>query len=135
MPYSRSGSAASNTGPLRGRPGEALKRALASSKPDCCHRLFDVSDGIEEIGERGAEQVDDGDVGRGLSVAARLRTEAHKFVVLPKRWVVERTFAWTTRYRRLARDFERYARTVEAFFRLAMIRLMPRRLTRPTACS
>jgi transposase len=61
------------------------------------------------------------------------RTDAHKFVVLPKRWVVERTFAWTTRYRRLARDFERYARTVAAFFRLAMIRLMLRRLTRSTA--
>ena len=58
------------------------------------------------------------------------RTEAHQFVVLPKRWIVERTFAWTTRYRRLARDFERYARTVAAFFRLAMIRLMLRRLIR-----
>jgi len=63
------------------------------------------------------------------------RTEAHKFVILPKRWVVERTFAWITRYRRLARDFERYERTVAAFFRLAMIRLMLRRLTRTTACS
>ena len=63
------------------------------------------------------------------------RTEAHKFVVLPKRWIVERTFAWGTRYRRLARDFERYARTVVAFFRLAMIRLMLRRLARPAPCS
>jgi transposase len=60
------------------------------------------------------------------------RTEAHQFVVLPKRWIVERTFAWTTRYRRLGRDFERYAGTVAAFFRLAMIRLMLRRLTRST---
>jgi transposase len=58
------------------------------------------------------------------------RIEAHQFVVLPKRWIVERTFAWTSRYRRLARDFERYAATVAAFFRLAMIRLMLRRLTR-----
>jgi transposase len=53
------------------------------------------------------------------------------FVVLPKRWVVERTLAWISRNRRLARDFERYARTVVAFIRLAMIRLMLRRLTRP----
>jgi transposase len=37
------------------------------------------------------------------------------FVVLPKRWVVERTLAWISRNRRLARDFERYARTVVAF--------------------
>jgi transposase len=63
------------------------------------------------------------------------RTDAHRFVVLPKRWVVERTFAWMSRNRRLARDFERYARTVAAFCRLAMIRLMLRRLTRPTSSS
>jgi transposase len=63
------------------------------------------------------------------------RTELHRFVVLPKRWVVERTFAWISRNRRLARDFERYARTVAAFIRLAMIRLMLRRLTRPIPCS
>ena len=62
------------------------------------------------------------------------RTEAHRFVVLPKRWVVERTFAWIARNRRLARDFERYARTGAAFVRLAMIRIMLRRLTRPAPC-
>jgi transposase len=61
------------------------------------------------------------------------RNELHKFVVLPKRWIVERTFAWISRHRRLARDFERYAVTVAAFIRLAMIRLMLRRLSRPTA--
>ena len=63
------------------------------------------------------------------------RSEAHRFVVLPKRWIVERTFAWISRNRRLARDFERYARTVAAFVRLAMIRLMLKRLTKPTRCS
>jgi transposase len=60
------------------------------------------------------------------------RSDAHRFVVLPKRWIVERTFAWISRNRRLARDFERYNRTVVAFFRLAMIRIMLRRLIRPT---
>jgi transposase len=63
------------------------------------------------------------------------RSELHRFVVLPKRWIVERTLAWISRNRRLARDFERYARTVAAFIRLAMIRLMLRRLTRPSPCS
>jgi len=63
------------------------------------------------------------------------RNELHRFVVLPKRWIVERTLAWISRNRRLARDFERYARTVAAFIRLAMIRLMLRRLTRPSCCS
>lgn len=63
------------------------------------------------------------------------RNELHKFVILPKRWIVERTFAWISRNRRLARDFERYAATVEAFFHLAMIRIMLKRLTRPTVYS
>ena len=56
------------------------------------------------------------------------RTDVSGFEVLPKRWIVERTFAWISRNRRLARDFERYAVTVAAFVRLAMIRIMLRRL-------
>ena len=56
--------------------------------------------------------------------------QAKGFVVLPKRWIVERTLAWISHFRRLARDFERYARSVAAFIRLAMIRIMLRRLTR-----
>jgi putative transposase len=63
------------------------------------------------------------------------RNELHRFVVLPKRWIVERTLAWISRNRRLARDFERYARTAAAFVRLAMIRIMLRRLTRLPHCS
>lgn len=56
------------------------------------------------------------------------RPDAIGFEVLSKRWIVERTFAWISRNRRLARDFERYATTVAAFVRLAMIRIMLRRL-------
>jgi transposase len=63
------------------------------------------------------------------------RYDAHHFVVLRKCWIVERTFAWFTRNRRLMREFERYASTAAAFVRLAMIRLMLKRLTRPSACS
>jgi transposase len=47
------------------------------------------------------------------------RDELHRFIVLPKRWVVERTLAWISHNRRLARDFERYARSAAAFIRLA----------------
>lgn len=50
------------------------------------------------------------------------------FVVLPRRWVVERTFAWLTRHRRLSRDYERLPKTGEAFVYVAMIRLMVRKL-------
>ena len=63
------------------------------------------------------------------------RNELHRFVVLPKRWIVERTLAWISHNRRLARDFERYARSAAAFVRLAMIRIMLRRLTRSAHCS
>jgi len=52
------------------------------------------------------------------------------FQVLPKRWVIERTNAWITRNRRLARDYERVAESSEAFIYIAMIRLGLRRLAR-----
>jgi transposase len=63
------------------------------------------------------------------------RSELHRFEILPKRWIVERSFAWISHNRRLMRDLERHARTVAAFIRLAMIRLMLRRLTRLQPCS
>ena len=54
------------------------------------------------------------------------------FEVLPRRWVVERTFAWLGRCRRLAKDFENLTRNAVAFIRLASIRLMLRRLCVPS---
>nr|MDT0663927.1 transposase [Micromonospora sp. DSM 115978] len=53
------------------------------------------------------------------------------FEALPRRWVVERTFGWTTAHRRLARDYERRTDHSESFFRWAMIRTMARRVVRP----
>jgi putative transposase len=50
------------------------------------------------------------------------------FHVLPKRWIVERTFAWLNRQRRLSKDYERLPATSEAFIYVAMIRLMVKRL-------
>ena len=58
------------------------------------------------------------------------RTDAHTFRVLPRRWVVERTFGWLGRYRRLNRDYERQAQTGEVMVYLAMIRLMLARLVK-----
>jgi len=55
---------------------------------------------------------------------------AQGFVVLPKRWIVERTFAWLTRYRRNSRDYERNPETSEAIIYITMINLMSRRLAR-----
>jgi transposase len=55
---------------------------------------------------------------------------ARGFAVLPKRWIVERTLAWLTRCRRLARNLENLTKTSVALIRLAMIKLMARRLAR-----
>jgi transposase len=54
------------------------------------------------------------------------------FQVLPRRWVVERTFGWLVRNRRLARDYERLTTNSEAMIKLAMIRLMAIRLAGQT---
>ena len=51
-------------------------------------------------------------------------------VVLPRRWVVERTFSWFGRNRRLARDFENLAETLATFVTLASIQMALRRLAR-----
>jgi putative transposase len=50
------------------------------------------------------------------------------FHVLPRRWVVERTFAWLVTYRRLSKDFEELPETSEALIYIAMSRLMVKRL-------
>ncbi len=51
------------------------------------------------------------------------------FVLLPRRWVVERSFAWTTRFRRLARDYERWPETLAGLHLLAFAVLMLHRFT------
>ncbi|HEY0524384.1 MAG TPA: IS5 family transposase [Stellaceae bacterium] len=56
--------------------------------------------------------------------------QATGFEVLPKRWIVERTFGWLGRCRRLAKDFENRTRTALAFLHLALIRVMVRRVAR-----
>lgn len=62
-----------------------------------------------------------------LEIVERLGDQSG-FVLLPKRWIVERTFAWLSRQRRLSRDYERLPKTSEAFVYVAMIRIMLIRL-------
>jgi putative transposase len=54
------------------------------------------------------------------------------FVLLPRRWVVERTLGWLGRWRRLAKDYEELPEVAEAMVKLAMIRLMLQRLAHPS---
>ena len=79
-----------------------------------------------------ARQVKDAVVrSQGLRLEIVKRTDAVKgFVVLPRRWVVERTFSWFGRNRRLAKDYENLANTLAAFLTLAAIQLAIRRLAR-----
>ena len=55
------------------------------------------------------------------------------FVLLPRRWVVERSFAWAARFRRLARDYERLETTLKGLHLLASLSLMLRNLAKTHA--
>jgi putative transposase len=78
---------------------------------------------------------------RDLRRRGRLKLEIVKrwddaagFVVLPRRWVVERTLGWMGRSRRLSKDYEETIPSSEAMVKLAMIHLMVRRLAKKVAC-
>jgi transposase len=65
----------------------------------------------------------------GIKLEVVKHTEAKRgFILLPRRWVVERSFAWAARFRRLARDYERLAQTLAGFHYLAFACLMLHRI-------
>lgn len=83
---------------------------------------------IADGGYRG-ELIDQTQKAFGWILEIVLRTDdSSKFQVLPKRWIVERTFSWFESYRRLSKDFEFQTNTSEAMIRLAMLRLMLNRI-------
>jgi transposase len=65
-----------------------------------------------------------------ITVQIVAKRDRHTFQVLPRRWVVERTFAWISKHRRTVRDYEQPPASHEA-----MIAVMTRRLTQPTELS
>ena len=67
---------------------------------------------------------------RGLRLEVVKRTELHTFKVLPKRWIVERTFGWLSNYRRFAKDYEYHPANSEALILIAASKLMLARLAR-----
>jgi putative transposase len=68
--------------------------------------------------------------GGSATLCIKRSDDVKGFVVLPRRWVVERTFSWFGRNRRLAKDFENLAETLATFVSLASIQLAVRRLAR-----
>lgn len=65
----------------------------------------------------------------GLALEIVQPPEGQKgFAVLPKRWVIERTFAWLGKYRRLSKDYEQLPSVSEAWIYVSMVHLMLRRL-------
>lgn len=101
-------------------------KPVLESVKDRCPRLKVVwADGIYEK----RWLIDWVRTGCGWELAIIKRSDKDKgFKLLPKRWVVERTFSWLGRYRRLSKDYEKLPETSEAMIQMAMIHIMVRRL-------
>jgi len=86
---------------------------------------------VQQITEENVElaYVDQGYTGEAVEKATAKQAK-RGFVLLPRRWVVERSFAWAARFRRLARDYKRLATTLGAFHFLAFACLMIAQLFR-----
>jgi len=78
------------------------------------------------VGEPFAESVRE-ILGQGVTVQIAKRSELHKFAVIPKRWVVERSFAWLEKNRRLWKNPERWLNTSLQFIHLAFLAILLRR--------
>lgn len=97
-----------------GQLAEAVQEATGESVSLAC-----VDQGY--TGERAADAAR----AHGIELEVAKLPEAKKgFVLLPRRWVAERSFAWATRLRRLAKDYERYASTLADMHRIAFVCLM-----------
>ena len=96
---------------------------------ELCRQVQEATDQKVEVafadqgytGQETAEQAKE----HGINLVVVQLQEAKKgFVLLPRRWVVERTFAWLGRFRRLARDYERLSQTLQGFHWVAAVSLM-----------
>ncbi len=106
---------------VRVTPANAQERAqvaaLAEAVQDATGDTVELA--YVDQGDTGADPaLDAADHGIRLEVV-KLEQAKHGFVLLPRRWVVERGFAWTGRFRRLARDYERLRTTLEGFHYVA----------------
>ncbi len=116
-------------------PADVQDRDCIASLLKAARQMFpSIEKGIADGGYQGPATAAEvrSEAGIPLEIVKRSDT-AKGFVLLPKRWIVERTFGWLGRCRRLAKDFENLTRMHMAFIVLAMIRLMLRRIVRLAA--
>lgn len=103
---------------------KAALNVIAKLRGRFCRLVKIIADG----GYRG-ELIENTKTKFGWILEIVLRKDSSKkFEVLPKRWIVERTFAWFESYRRLSKDFEYNTDTSQAMIQLAMIKLMLNRI-------
>lgn len=112
-----------HTADIRDRDGASDLLKTVRYRFPCLRRVFD--DG-GYAGEKLREVLQDNDDWT-IEIIKRSDT-ANGFLILPRRWVVERTFAWLARCRRLANDWERSIESATAWINVASIRIMIRRL-------
>jgi len=127
--------------------GHLLGLYVTSADEQDRSQVQELAQQVQQITEGSVELafVDQGYTGEQPAqdaVAQRIRLEVVKlpeankgFVLLPRRWVVERTFAWTTCFRRLARDYERLAQTLVGLHLVAFVILMLKRFVNLTVQS
>lgn len=118
-------------------PANEQERAQVS---ELCEQIQAVTGGHVELayvdaGYTGEDAAEDA-AQHGIQLQVVKLPEAKKgFVLLPKRWVVERSFAWTARFRRLSRDYERLSSSLAALHYVAFAMLMLSQLARSLASS
>ena len=103
------------------------KGALQAVERDT-ERLSQVTAVLTDSGYTGQPFADAIHVALGASVQVAKRSELHTFAVIPQRWVVERSFAWLEKCRRLWKNCERLLNTSLQFVNLAFLVLLLRRL-------
>jgi transposase len=103
----------------------ALLAAVSTKSPRVKHAFVDGGYAGDET-QRAAYEA----IRIRLTVVKRTDREVKGCIVLPKRWIVERTFGWANRARRLAKDFEALTTSSQAWFMLSMAFLLVRRIAR-----
>ena len=113
-------------------PGDVQDRNMIALLLAIASKQFpSLQKAIADGGYQGKPTADDVKEQAGIPLEIIKRSDAAKgFYVLPKRWIVERTYGWLNRCRRLVKDYENLTRIHAAFIILAMIRLMLRRFVR-----